>query len=247
MRATWYLAWAALTLLFAIAKAGGVTEWFGWLLAQVGHLFPALLSLGGASDDSTSPLAVAAAFADRSLASAILAQLIASLPLAMVTVAAFVRYRRFARSELGKIEGERFSNLRPVGVLDRARITRERRKIAAGHYMPNPPPQPTLDELRAMMGSATGAPPPATPTETVAAAPSAPALDIPAPAPSSADAFNTFPATNDSSAPSPAAVSQNPAMTTSLTTDLDPDDPFALPADDPRSIPAQHAIRKAGQ
>lgn len=203
VRARWYLVWAAVTGFVALLAAQSATAWAGWVLAQLGHFMPRLLPHDPTNTDSA--LTVAAAFADRSLASAFAAELIAAAPLAMLTCALVVRYRSHARAERGTIEGERFSNVRPVGTLDRMRITRERAKVAAGHYLPAPPTPATVDQLLADLH--------ALQTETTTAAPTA-----------TATASTTG---RESAAPQPDSPPPTPAPTAPA---VDPADPFALPA-----------------
>ncbi|KJR10236.1 hypothetical protein [Gordonia sihwensis] len=139
VRGRWYLIWAGLSLVIGLIAAGGTTGWAGWNLAQVGLVFSRFLP-----DPTQTPataLTVAAGFAGHLVAS-VLAQLVASAPLAFLTTAVIVRYRRLAREQRGQIEGPTHSNQRPVGMLDRARNDRERKKIAAGHYLTDWPPAP---------------------------------------------------------------------------------------------------------
>ncbi|WP_347956145.1 hypothetical protein [Gordonia aichiensis] len=155
VRGRWYLIWGAASFLVGLIAAGGTTGWAGWNLAQVGLLFSRFLP-----DPNQMPataLTVAAGFAGQPLTS-VLAQLVASAPLAFLTTAAIVRYRRLAREQRGQIEGETHSNQRPVGVLDRARNDRERKKIAAGHYLTNWPPN-SVDEHDPGAGIEAGATP----------------------------------------------------------------------------------------
>lgn len=241
VRARWYLLWAAVTFLIALLMAGSITAWIGWNLAQVGHLVPNLLPHDPA--DVGSPLTIAAAFTDRSLASAVAAQLISAAPVAMMTTAMFVRYRSFARAERGKIEGDRFANIRPVGVLDRARIERNRRRIAAGYYLPELPELPDIDTLRAKLPAAQPNPhdQPAEPD-----GPPAPTAEQSGP-PATADDTGHGAATT-SAAPAPQSQTVHPEHPAepavpagpppAPAAPVDPDDPFADPT-------FQHTIRRA--
>lgn len=140
VRARWYLTWAAVTAIIGVIAAGSTTAWMGWNLAFVGSVASRLITT---TPDTA--LGVAAGFAGN-LGDAVLAETVAAAPLAFLFTAGIVRYRRQSRDQRGMIEGDLHSNQRPVGTLDRTRNDRERRKIAAGHYLINRlEPDPTDD------------------------------------------------------------------------------------------------------
>jgi hypothetical protein len=134
VRIRWFAIWAATTFVIALLAAGGLSAWGAWLLAEVGNLTPKLLFA-----DPTQPESVttqAAAFATTSWAHAAACQLIAAAPLAFATAALTTWWRHDSREIRGSIEGPDFSNRRPIGILDRQRITRNRRRVATAHYLP---------------------------------------------------------------------------------------------------------------
>lgn len=240
VRISWYLLWALVSLVLGMLLSGSAATWLGWNLAGVGHLTPRLLPHD--VNDVASPLTVAATFANRTLASALIAQLISGLPAALLTCAVIVRYRAFARSELGRIEGQRFSNIRPVGILDRARIRRERARIAAGHYLPDPPALDSLEDLRAKFTPRTDLPAKPHPSTSAPAPSSQP--DIPSPTESSDTPTEPEAAGNRiEPAPRPAVDPVGEHPTEPQNSPVDPDDPFAL-APHQAGLATQHTIRK---
>lgn len=148
VRTGWYWLWALVTLILGIVLAGSVSAWQAWLLAWPGHMLPIAFHAG----EPGSVPAMAAAFQSVSAAHAVLCQTIALAPIAMASCAVFTLARSFSRKTRGRIEGDDHSNERPVGILDRRRIIRERRRVAAARYSPALHiAEPTLDELHAQM------------------------------------------------------------------------------------------------
>lgn len=146
VRTRWFALWAMVTFLLGRLVAGSMSNWYGWLLAQA-----AVFRLIPDSAASSGALAVAASFRSEPFA-AVAATTIAAAPLALLTAAIFGRIRSFSRATRGQIEGESHSNQRPVGILDRQRIQRNRRRVAAAHYTPELQiTPPTLADLHAQL------------------------------------------------------------------------------------------------
>lgn len=127
----WFL-WATITLVVGVIAAGGDTGlWLAWSTSfaattWASGLLPSFDSgvLGWAADNTT-----------MDLPKMIGTQLAFGIPTGLGIGAIFSAFRSRARRLEGAVEGEAYSNLRPVGWLDRRHERKVREQIADGAYM----------------------------------------------------------------------------------------------------------------
>ncbi|MFI8695960.1 hypothetical protein [Dietzia maris] len=129
----WMLA-ALVTLVIAVAVAGlNLARWTAWSTSFVAGTWGSglLPDPGGA----TGILHWAATHTDATLLSIIATQAAFGVPVGLFCVGAYSVFRVRSRRLLNVVEGPEYSNIRPVGVLDRRHEQRVRDRIASGHYL----------------------------------------------------------------------------------------------------------------
>lgn len=127
----WFL-WAAITLGLGVIAAGlSTSTWMAWSTS-----FAATTWAGGLLDGfDAGVLGWAAAHTTLPRAQVIGTQLAFGVPTGLALGAVYSAVRSRARRLEGAVEGDAYSNMRPVGWLDRRRERSVRHQIAAGDYL----------------------------------------------------------------------------------------------------------------
>lgn len=127
----WFF-WAVISLVIGVIAAGVDTGlWLAWSTSFAATTWASGLL---ASFDSGA-LGWAAANTDMPMTQVIGTQLAFGIPTGLAIGAVFSAFRSRSRRLEGAVEGEAYSNLRPVGWLDRRNERKVRENIASGAYM----------------------------------------------------------------------------------------------------------------
>ena len=127
----WLIATASTTM-FSIACAGfSFSRWGGWFFSAVAALWG-----GWLPDDLTVPLLpiIAEKYADTSTALLWLQHALVAIPSGLFLMSLWWWWRSYALRILGENEGEKYSNMRPVGWMDRRRIQRNEMAVRSGEW-----------------------------------------------------------------------------------------------------------------
>lgn len=132
VRTSRWLLWAAITLVVAVIAAGVDTgQWMAWSTSFAATTWASGLVAGF----DTGIFGWAAANTDLSPVAVIATQLGFGLPTGFAVGAVFSAFRSRARRLEGVVEGDSYSNMRPVGWLDELNEKRVRARISDGAYL----------------------------------------------------------------------------------------------------------------
>lgn len=132
VRTSRWMAWSAITLVLAVIAAGVDTgTWSAWSTSFAARTWATGLVAGA----DTGILGWAAAHTDAPWSTVIATQLGFGIPIGFAIGAIYSVFRSRSRRLEGVVEGEAYSNLRPVGWLDRIHEQKVRARIADGSYL----------------------------------------------------------------------------------------------------------------
>lgn len=120
------------TAVFSVACAGfSFSRWGGWFLSA-----PSALWGGWVPDDLTVPLlpALAEKYADTSVGMLWLQHILVAVPSGLLLMSLWWWWRSYALRILGENEGAKYSNMRPVGWMDRRRAQRNEIAVRSGEW-----------------------------------------------------------------------------------------------------------------
>lgn len=132
VRTSRWAAWAAIAVVIGVIAAGVDTGlWLAWSTSFAATTWAS----GMLSSFDTGILGWAAANTDMELPKVIGTQLAFGIPTGLGIGAIYSAFRSRARRLEGAVEGHAYSNMRPVGWLDRRHERKVREQIADGSYL----------------------------------------------------------------------------------------------------------------
>ncbi len=142
VRQRWWASWWAVFTLLALISAGGplalIHHGVGVLVAPWSGLIGGVLidagMLVGWNLQST-----VAELQTWTISDIVVWHILIGTPLGLFITLVVNEFRNYARRELGRIEGNDYSNVRPVGILDRLRQRRTTRRIRSGAFSDGKP------------------------------------------------------------------------------------------------------------
>lgn len=132
IRLSRWLTAAGTTAVLSIVCAGfSFSRWGGWFLSA-----PAALWGGWIPDDLAVPLlpALAEKYADTSVGMLWLQHVLVAVPSGLLLISLWWWWRSYALRILGENEGAKYSNMRPVGWMDRRRAQRNEMAVRSGEW-----------------------------------------------------------------------------------------------------------------